>query len=460
MVVPPLIFCALASGAMNIGGGADARRVVTKSLVLFLSTAALAVALGAACGAIMRPGEGVADPNKVVLEAAPVAGEQATAAPKTDVSSLKEKASQFSLKPMNPVKAMAEEHYIQIIYFAFLTGLVINYIRNSAQTKRQELEAKIATLDVAIVSEDNALEYVRSVDHGLRQKVISLNSYERDTLQEAMTSGTKALKYAQDRLRETRKDADDAISLYDKAAGAAKVITDFTPVVFKMIELIVQLAPLAVFGAMSNAVGSQGVKAILDLKWLLIAFMVAVVLQYILFGALIALLGRLAPLPFYQKIFPIQSLAFATSSSKATLRPAMKHLHEELGVSERHANFVLPLGASINMDGTAIYLALATTFFAQMMDVHLGMHEYAMLILSCTVGSIGAAGIPSGSLVFMGVVTSAVGIPLAPIHIGMITAVDSILDRFRTALNITGDCALTLIISSSENEVDEKVYYS
>jgi Na+/H+-dicarboxylate symporter len=469
MVVPPLIFCALASGAMNLGGGADARRVVTKSLLLFLSTAAIAVSVGASCGAFIKPGDGLQDPAKATAQVTSQTSSTPSAPAKVDTDSLKKKADDFTLKPMNPIKAMAEERYIQIIYFAFFTGLVINYVRNSSDAKRESLLKKINELEAISLSEEKALAYVHKLHQDFENKVTFFGKlfqpllgtpYEQEVLQKAMASQSDAMKYVQDALKNTKKDSEDQFSLKEKASGAAKIITDFTPIIFKMIELIVQLAPLAVFGAMSSAIASQGMDALYSLKWLLVAFFIAITLQYVIHGAMIAIVGKLSPFPFYKKIFPIQALAFATSSSKATLRPAMKHIHERIGVSERYANFVLPLGASINMDGTAIYLALATTFFAQMMGIPMGMHEYAMLILSCTIGSIGAAGIPSGSLVFMSVVTGAVGLPIQSVHIGMITAVDSLLDRFRTALNITGDCALTTVISSTENEVDEKVYYS
>jgi Na+/H+-dicarboxylate symporter len=136
----------------------------------------------------------------------------------------------------------------------------------------------------------------------------------------------------------------------------------------------------------------------------------------------------------------------------------MCELQEKMGASERSVNFMMPLGACINMDGTAIYLGICTMFFAQMYGIHLGFADYMMLVLTCTLGSIGAAGVPSGSIIFMGMVLTSVGIPME--GIGMILGVDRILDMFRTTVNITGDAAITLIIDSSEGELDKAIYNS
>ena len=153
-----------------------------------------------------------------------------------------------------------------------------------------------------------------------------------------------------------------------------------------------------------------------------------------------------------------QSLAFATSSSKATLSTAMEQLQNRLGVSKTSTNFLLPLGACINMDGTAIYLGIVAVFFAQAFGVTLETHDYFMLILTCTLGSIGAAGIPSGSIIFMGMVLTSVGLPLE--GIALILGIDRILDMVRTTINITGDSTITLMVDSTEGTLDEKLYYS
>lgn len=229
-------------------------------------------------------------------------------------------------------------------------------------------------------------------------------------------------------------------------------------IIFKMIEWIVRLAPLAVFGFMAAMVGTTGMEVITSLLKLVMLMIVACVVQYLFFGVLIAVFARISPLPFYRKMITTQVMAFSTSSSKATLTTAMRELQDKMGVSQSSSNFMMPLGACINMDGTAIYLGMCAMFFAQMYGISMGWSDYATLMLTCTLGSIGAAGIPSGSIIFMGMVLASVGIPME--GIGIILGVDRILDMFRTTVNITGDSAITLIIDKTEGQLDMAQYNS
>jgi Na+/H+-dicarboxylate symporter len=227
---------------------------------------------------------------------------------------------------------------------------------------------------------------------------------------------------------------------------------------FKMIEWIVRLAPLAVFGFMANMVATTGMEMIYSLLEMVVLVVSACLVQMVLFGVLIAVFAKISPLPFYRKMIPTQIMAFSTSSSKATLTTAMRELQDKMGVSQSSSNFMMPLGASINMDGTAIYLGLCAMFFAQMYGIEIGAHEYLMLMITCTLGSIGAAGIPSGSIIFMGMVLTSVGIPME--GIGVILGIDRILDMFRTTVNITGDAAITLIIDKTEGELKLDEYHA
>lgn len=244
----------------------------------------------------------------------------------------------------------------------------------------------------------------------------------------------------------------------EKSARARQTLHDFSQIIFKMIEYIVRLAPLAVFGFMAWSVGTQGVEVITILMNLVIAVLAACAFQYVLFGVLIVVFARLNPLIFYRKLITTQLMAFSTSSSKATLTTAMREVETKLGVSPQSSQFLLPLGACINMDGTAIYLGICALFFAQFFGVELHTADYAMLLLTCTLGSIGAAGIPSGSIIFMAMVLSSVGLPIE--GIGLLLGVDRILDMVRTTINITGDCAITLLVDASEGTMNKEVYYS
>jgi Na+/H+-dicarboxylate symporter len=245
-------------------------------------------------------------------------------------------------------------------------------------------------------------------------------------------------------------------SLGSKTAKVTEACQQAAQLMFKIIEGIVKLAPYGVFGFIAATVGTQGMDVLVSLAKLVEAVLAACLIQYVLFGVFIIVFARISPMPFYRKILATQTLAFSTSSSKATLSTAMREMQEKLGVSNKSTNFVLPLGAAINMDGTAIYLGICALFFAQAMGVTLSGHDYIMIILTSTLASIGAAGIPSGSLIFMGMVLSSVGLPIE--GIALIAGVDRILDMFRTTINITGDCAITLIVDASEKELDLKTY--
>lgn len=244
----------------------------------------------------------------------------------------------------------------------------------------------------------------------------------------------------------------------EKAQPLREVVFSTAQVAFRMIEIIIKLAPFGVFGFISWLVGTQGMDIISSLIKLVLTLVAACVIQYIIFGIMIFVFGRLSPMPFYRKIFLTQSIAFATSSSKATLTTAMSQLQERMGVSKTNSNFLMPLGVCINMDGTAIYLGICALFFSQAYGIELTGHNYLMLILTCTFGSIGAAGIPSGAIIFMGMVLTSVGLPIE--GVGVILGVDRILDMLRTAINITGDSAITLIVDRTEGTLDERTYYS
>lgn len=363
MVVVPLIFLALVSGITSMQDPKNFTRIGIKGLSTYLLTAMFAVVIGICAGAIFEPGLGV-QINRDHMEV-PSAVSNVQAPPTV---------GQFLLDliPTNALRAMTEDHFLQVIVFAIFFGITMNL-------------------------------------------------------------------------------------LGDKVQHARIVIHEAASIVFKMIELIVRLAPLAVFGFMAWSVGTQGVEIILTLARLVITVLAACLVQYVVFGFLILVFGRLNPLPFYKKMAVTQMMAFSTSSSKATLTTAMNQLQTRLGVSESSTNFLMPLGACINMDGTAIYLGICALFFSQFYGIPLDMHDYLVLVLTSTLGSIGAAGIPSGSIIFMGMVLSSVGLPLE--GIGLILGIDRMLDMVRTTINITGDSAITLLIDRSEKKLNETIYY-
>jgi Na+/H+-dicarboxylate symporter len=248
------------------------------------------------------------------------------------------------------------------------------------------------------------------------------------------------------------------IRMGEKADRVKAGIREITNVVLTMVGMIVKLAPLAAFSLMAWCVGTQGVAVLEGLGKLVAAGVFAFSLQYLVFGVLIAVFGRLSPLPFYRKSLAYQSVAFSTSSTKASLPVTMAVCREKLGVSKVSSSFILPLGASVNMDGLAIYLGLCSITFAQAAGMTLSMSDYGIIMLTATLGSIGGAGIPSAAIVMLPMILSAVNIPLE--GIALIAGIDRIMDIMRSTISITGDAAVTVVVDSAEGQLDRAVYYS
>ncbi len=245
-------------------------------------------------------------------------------------------------------------------------------------------------------------------------------------------------------------------SLGEKVQNLTDICKSAAQLVFKMIETVIKFSPYGVFALTSWVVGTQGLEILFALLKLVGVVMGALFTQYILFGVMVIVFARISPMPFYRKMAEAQLLAFSTSSSKATLSTAMRVVNEKIGVSKSTTSFVLPLGASINMDGTAIYLGICALFFSQAYGIPIDGHHYFILILTATLGSIGAAGIPGGSLIMMGMVLTSVGLPLE--GIALIAGVDRILDMMRTTVNITGDSLITMLVDKSEGTMDVATY--
>ncbi|WMJ79221.1 dicarboxylate/amino acid:cation symporter [Clostridium sp. MB40-C1] len=211
-----------------------------------------------------------------------------------------------------------------------------------------------------------------------------------------------------------------------------------------VITKVMYIAPIGVFALMADATGNFGYKVLALLIKLLIVYIIALLIHaYGVYGSLIKLLGKSSPVKFFKKIYKAQLFAFSTASSIGTLPINKEICEEELGVSNEITSFVLPLGATINMDGNAIYYALAACFFAQLFGIDLGVHQYIAIIFTATIGSIGQAGVPGPSLLIVAVLIAA-GIPVEGLP--LLFGVDRIFDMLRTAVNITGDASCAVII--------------
>jgi len=236
-----------------------------------------------------------------------------------------------------------------------------------------------------------------------------------------------------------------------------KVIRSFWQAIFdvmmRITMFIMHFAPIGVFGLVARTISSTGVSALLALFWFALAVTVALAIHMLVTQPLLlTLVGRVRPRRHFRAMAPALLTAFSTASSSATLPVTMKCVRDRAGVSKRTSGFVLPLGSTVNMDGTALYECAAALFIAQAYGIELGFGGQFIIVLTALLTSIGAAGIPSASLTMMVIILSAVGLPLE--GIGLLLAVDRVLDMMRTAINVFGDSCGAVIIARTEGERD------
>ncbi len=358
LLVVPLVFVSLVCGAASLGGHNRMGALATKTVVLYLFTTALAIALAMGVATLVQPGAAV-DMALASTYAAPPA------------PSIKE--TLINIFPSNPVQAMAEGNMLQVIVFSILFGIAISRTGGAIGSNMRTF-----------------------FDH--------LNE-----------------------------------------------------VVLKMMMLLMQLAPYGVFCLLAKLFASIGFSAITDLaKYFFTVLFVLLLHGFIVYGAMIKALTGLSPIIFFKKMWKVAVFAFSTASSNATLPVTMRTVEHDLGVDNKISSFSVPLGATINMDGTAIMQGVATIFIAQVYNIDIGAAGYLMVILTATLASIGTAGVPSVGLIMLAMVLQSVGLPVE--GIALIIGVDRLLDMVRTAVNVTGDAAVSVIVGSSEKMLDKTRY--
>jgi len=252
-----------------------------------------------------------------------------------------------------------------------------------------------------------------------------------------------------------------SIALVLVPGHTTRVVKDFfdglNDVILKIVDLIMRFAPIGVFALMAALVVDFSGDA--DIFSALGMYMLTVIigLFLLIFGfypLLMRMFARMKTPHFMKGILPAQLVAFTTSSSAATLPVTMKQAINELGVSKSIANFVLPVGVTINMDGTSCYQAIAAVFIAQVFGIELTLVQQLTIVLTATLASIGSPGIPSGSIVMLIIVLNSVGLPVE--GLALILGVDRPLDMLRTVVNITGDSTVASIVARSEGELSKK----
>jgi len=221
--------------------------------------------------------------------------------------------------------------------------------------------------------------------------------------------------------------------------------------IVKMVHVIMQMAPYGVFALIAAVVADFGLGILLTLITYCAVVLLGLVLHPLLvYGVALKVLTRTKLRPFFRGIRPAQLVGFSSSSSSATLPVTIECVTENLGVSNGVCSFTLPLGATINMDGTALYQGVATVFIAQLYGMDLSFGQQLTVVLTATLASIGTAGIPGAGIVTLAIVLNSVGVPLQ--GIGIIMGVDRFLDMCRTVVNITGDAACAVVVASTEGQ--------
>ena len=248
-------------------------------------------------------------------------------------------------------------------------------------------------------------------------------------------------------------------SMGEKAKPVVDLFDKLNDLMMKMVGIVMLIAPYGVACLIAKTFSVLGFAAMVPLAKYMFCVLFALLLHAgITYSGLLVAFTKLNPITFFKKFVPAMGVAFSTASSSATLPVTLETVEKNLGVSKSIASFTIPLGATINMDGTAIMQGAATIFISQLYGLPLSLSMILTVILTATLASVGTAGVPGVGLIMLSMVLTAVGLPIEGIAI--IIGIDRILDMSRTAINITGDAICTIIVAKSEGEFDETVYNS
>ena len=235
----------------------------------------------------------------------------------------------------------------------------------------------------------------------------------------------------------------------EKGRMAADVIESFNEVFMNVMELILKLSPIGVFCLLCPVVAENGPQILQSLAMvILVAYICYIIHAVLIYSLSVSTLGKMSPLKFFKGMSPAMIFAFSSASSMGTL-PLNMECTEKLGVKREYSSFILPLGATINMDGTAIYQGVCSIFIASCYGIDLTFTQMLTIVLTATLASIGTAGVPGAGMVMLAMVLTSVGLPID--GIALVAGVDRIFDMGRTTLNITGDAACSIVVSRLED---------
>jgi Na+/H+-dicarboxylate symporter len=358
MIIVLLIFSSMTIGITSIHDPEKLGRVGLKTILIFLTTTAIAILLGLGLGKLFGVGKGLALKPIQALD-------------------LKEPPSVGSIIldifPSNPIESMVEGNALQIIVFAIFLGLSINFAGERGKPLKELLE-----------------------------------------------------------------------SLAD--------------VMYRLTSIIMEFSPIGVFAIMAWVAGSFGFDAIIQLSKFLVTYYIAAFLHIgLVFCGILWFLARVHPWPFFRGMGDAIAMAFSTCSSSATMPVTMHCVQENLGVSKNITNFVIPLGATVNMNGAALYQGMAVVFIANAYQIDLSIIQLITIVLTATLSAIGAAGIPGTGFIMLSAVLVSAGLPLE--GLAVLAGIDRVREMISTVLNVTGDAVSAVYVAKQENEFDERQYY-
>ena len=360
MLVVPLVFCSLVCGSMAIGDTKTLGKVGVKTVLFYLFTTAMAVAVAIGTAYVINPGIGLD------MEAVQKAEMSTTATQTSMVDTI------LNIIPKNPISSMASGDMLPIIVFALFVGIML---------------AKLGS----------------------------------------------------------------------RATTVANFFSEFNDVMMEMTMAIMKVAPIGVFCLIARTFANLGFSAFLPMLKYMGSVTTALVIQcFVIYQILLFVFTRLNPMKFIKKYAPVMGFAFSTATSNATIPMSIDTLHKKMGVSKQISSFTIPLGATVNMDGTSIMQGVAVVFIAQVYGINLSPADLATVVVTATLASIGTAGVPSVGLVTLSMVLASVGLPVE--GIALIMGIDRILDMMRTAVNITGDAVCTTIIAHQEKMLKRDVF--
>lgn len=245
--------------------------------------------------------------------------------------------------------------------------------------------------------------------------------------------------------------------LGESAETVGNFFSQFNDVMMQMTVIVMKLAPYGVFCLTARTFSGIGFDAFVPLLKYMAGVIIALAIQCLLvYMVLLKVFTGFSPRMFLKKFLPVMGFAFSTATSNATIPMSINTLYHKMGVSKRVSSFTIPLGATINMDGTAIMQGVAVVFASQAFGIHLSAADYMTVILTATLASVGTAGVPGVGLITLSMVFASVGLPVEAI--ALIMGIDRILDMSRTAVNITGDAVCTTIVASQDGSVDRDVF--